>query len=75
MQRVFITKYFLRTVGSFCRVKRFTTGSRNSIKTFENADDGRPGRHVEIATEVIVQQVEKLIRTYRRIAIASVAMR
>jgi hypothetical protein len=29
MQRIFITKYFLFTVGSVCRVKRFTSGSRN----------------------------------------------
>jgi hypothetical protein len=27
MQRIFIKKYFLFTVGSVCRVKRFTTGS------------------------------------------------
>jgi hypothetical protein len=32
MQRTFIKKCFLFTVGSVCRVKRFTTGSRNSLK-------------------------------------------
>jgi hypothetical protein len=32
MQRLFMKKYFLFTVGSVCRVKRFTTGSRNSLK-------------------------------------------
>jgi hypothetical protein len=32
MQRIFIKKYFLFTVGSVCRVKRFTAGSRNSLK-------------------------------------------
>jgi hypothetical protein len=32
MQRIFIKKYFLFTVGSFCLVKRFTTGSRNILK-------------------------------------------
>jgi hypothetical protein len=32
MQRIFIKKCFLFTVGSVCRVKRFTTGSRNSLK-------------------------------------------
>jgi hypothetical protein len=32
MQRIFIMKYFPFTVGSVCRVKRFTTGSKNSLK-------------------------------------------
>jgi hypothetical protein len=32
MQRIFIKRYFLFMVGSVCRVKRFTTGSRNSLK-------------------------------------------
>jgi hypothetical protein len=32
MQRMFIKKFFLFTVGSVCRVKRFTDGSRNSLK-------------------------------------------
>jgi hypothetical protein len=31
MQRIFIKKYFLLTVRSVCRVKRFTTVSRNSL--------------------------------------------
>jgi hypothetical protein len=31
MQGIFIKKYFLFTVGSVCRVKRFTTGSRNVV--------------------------------------------
>jgi hypothetical protein len=30
--RIFIKKYFLFMAGSVCRVKRFTTGSRNSLK-------------------------------------------
>jgi hypothetical protein len=30
MQRILIKKYFM--VGSVCRIKRFTTGSRNSLK-------------------------------------------
>jgi hypothetical protein len=38
------------------------------------AYDGRPGRPVEIATEAIVQPVEELIRSYRRITIDSVAI-
>jgi hypothetical protein len=29
--RIFIKKCFLFTVGSVCRVKRYTTGSRNSL--------------------------------------------
>jgi hypothetical protein len=32
MQRILIKKYFLFAEGSVCRVKRFTTGSRNSVK-------------------------------------------
>jgi hypothetical protein len=32
MRRIFIIKCFLFTVGSVCRGKRFTTGSRNSLK-------------------------------------------
>jgi hypothetical protein len=32
MQRIIINKCFLFTAGSVCRVKRFTTGSRNSFK-------------------------------------------
>jgi hypothetical protein len=35
MQRIFMKKSFLFTVGSVCRVKRFTTGSRNSLKEEE----------------------------------------
>jgi hypothetical protein len=31
-QRLFVKKCFLFTVGSFYSVKRFTTGSRNSLK-------------------------------------------
>jgi hypothetical protein len=32
MQRIFIKKCFLFTVGSVCHVKQFTTASRNSLK-------------------------------------------
>jgi hypothetical protein len=32
MQRIFIEKLFLFTVGSVCHIKRFTTVSRNSLK-------------------------------------------
>jgi hypothetical protein len=31
IQSAFIKKYFLFTVGSVCRIKRFTYGSRNSL--------------------------------------------
>jgi hypothetical protein len=34
--KLFIKKYFLFTVGSVCRVKRFTTGSINSLKDVRN---------------------------------------
>jgi hypothetical protein len=32
VQRIFVKKCFLFTVGSVCRVKRFTTGLRTSLK-------------------------------------------
>jgi hypothetical protein len=32
MPNIFIKKCFLFTMGSFCRVKWFTTGSRNSLE-------------------------------------------
>jgi hypothetical protein len=32
LQMIFVKKLFLFTVGSVCRVKRFTTGSRDSRK-------------------------------------------
>jgi hypothetical protein len=35
MQRIFINKCFLFTVGNVYRVKRLTTGSRNSLKDVE----------------------------------------
>jgi hypothetical protein len=37
MQSIFIKKCFLLTVGSVCRVKRFTAGSRNSLKDVRNS--------------------------------------
>jgi hypothetical protein len=48
-------------------VKKFSQG-RSKV-----ADDARPGRPVEIATEATVQQVEELIRADRRRTIDSVA--
>jgi hypothetical protein len=35
LQRIFIKKFFLFMVGSVCRVKWFTIGSRNSLKDEE----------------------------------------
>jgi hypothetical protein len=37
MQRIFIKKCFLFTLGSVCPVKRFTTGSRNPLKDFRKS--------------------------------------
>jgi hypothetical protein len=37
MQRLFIKKCFLFTVGNVCRIKRSTTGSRNSIKVIKKS--------------------------------------
>jgi hypothetical protein len=37
MQMIFIKKYFLLKVGSVCSVKRFTTGSRSSLKDFRKS--------------------------------------
>jgi hypothetical protein len=37
VKRIFIKKCFLFTVGSVYRVKRFTTGSRNSLKDVEKS--------------------------------------
>jgi hypothetical protein len=49
-------------------VQKFSQG-RSKV-----ADDARPGRHVETATEATVLRVEELIRADRRITIDSVAM-
>jgi hypothetical protein len=49
MQRLFIKKFFLFTVGGVCHAKRFTTGSRNSLK-----DDGK--------SQVMPDQVRKWLR-------------
>jgi hypothetical protein len=74
MQRIFMKKCFLLTAGSVCRVKRFTTGSTNSLRDVRKSQMmPRQGRHVEIATEAAVQRVEELIGADRRITIDSVA--
>jgi hypothetical protein len=51
---------------------------RNCVDKFPQgrsnvADDARPGRPVEIATEATVRLVEELIGAYRRITIDSVS--
>jgi hypothetical protein len=52
-----IKRIFLFAVGNVCWVKRFTAGSRNSLTdVLIVADDARPGRPVEIATEATVQR-------------------
>jgi hypothetical protein len=40
MQRMFIKKCFLFTLGNVCRVKRFTNGSRNYFKDEEAETEG-----------------------------------
>jgi hypothetical protein len=35
LQRIFIKKCFLFSVGSVCLVKRFTSGSRNYLKVIQ----------------------------------------
>jgi hypothetical protein len=72
MQRIIIKKCFLLT-GSVCRIKRFTSWSRNSQGGLKPADDALPGVPVETAIEATVQQVEELIRADRRIMTDSVA--
>jgi hypothetical protein len=37
LQRIFIKKCFLYTVGSICRLKQFTTGLKNSLKDVRNS--------------------------------------
>jgi transposase len=44
-----------------------------SRRRWKVADDARPGRPVETATEATVQRVEELIRSDRRVTIDSVA--
>jgi hypothetical protein len=50
MQRIFINKCFLFTMGSVYRVKRFTTGSRKSRGRSKVADDARPSAEVAETT-------------------------
>jgi hypothetical protein len=62
MQSIFIKKCFLFTAISVYRIKRFTTGLRNSLTDVSKiADDARLGFPVENTTETTLQQVEELI--------------
>jgi hypothetical protein len=71
--KILIKKCSVFTVRSVCRVKRFTTGSRNSLKDVRKEQMMKTRPSFEIATEATVQQVEVLIRADRRITIDSVA--
>jgi hypothetical protein len=73
MCRIFVKKFFKFMVGSVCRMKLFTTGSKNSRGLLKVADDACPGRPIEIATDATVLKVEELIRADRRIVTDSVA--
>jgi hypothetical protein len=55
MERIFTKKCFLFKVGRVCRVKRFTPGSRNSLKDF------RKSQMMPVA-EVAETTVKKLLR-------------
>jgi hypothetical protein len=52
MRRVFIQKCFMFTVGSFCRVKGFTTGSSNSLRDVRKS-------------QMMTEQVRKWLRNSR----------
>jgi hypothetical protein len=51
MQRIFIKKCFLFTVGSVCRVKRFTTGCKRM------ADDEEVETDVRKVTETTIKRL------------------
>jgi hypothetical protein len=48
IQRIFINNFFLFAVEIVCRVKWFTTESRNSLGRSIVADDARPGAEVAV---------------------------
>jgi hypothetical protein len=54
IQRIFIKEYFRFTVGSVYRVKRFTTGSRNSLKDVRNSQMMKRGEEVAETTVKIL---------------------
>jgi hypothetical protein len=56
MQRIFIKKCVMFTVGSFCRVKRFTIGSKNSLNDFLKVTDG-----AQLGAEVAEKTVKRLL--------------
>jgi hypothetical protein len=74
MQRIFVKKYFLFTVGSFCRVMRFTAESKNSLKDVLKLQM-MPDQItlLRLWQKQTVQRVEELIRADRRITTDSVA--
>jgi hypothetical protein len=49
-KRIVINKCFLFMVKSICRVKWFTTGSRNFLKDVRKSQDARPGAEVAETT-------------------------
>jgi hypothetical protein len=51
MQRIFINKSFLFTVGSVCRIRGSQLGREILSRRFESVDDALPSRSVEIATD------------------------
>jgi hypothetical protein len=59
MQRIFIEKYYLFTVGSFCRVNRLTILSRNSLKDFWNSEI-----MLEQVRKIVEKTVKKLLTAY-----------
>jgi hypothetical protein len=53
-RNLFIKRSFLFAVGSACRVKRFTTGFRNSLKDFRKS-------------QIMPEQVQKWLRQQSKI--------
>jgi hypothetical protein len=60
MQKIFIKKCFLFTVGSVSRVSGSQLGREFISRTFEVADDARPDRPVEVATEAAGGRVDSI---------------
>jgi hypothetical protein len=78
-QRIFAEYIPKERFPNYCGKCLWRIAVHNRVEKFSQerskfADDARPSRHVEIATEATVQQLEDLIRADRRITIDSVAM-
>jgi hypothetical protein len=58
MQRMFIKKFFLFTVGSVCRIKRYTTGSINPLKDVRKS-------------QIVSDQVRKWLRQQSKYSCAA----